>query len=549
MLCSVSAYLTAPLRRLAVIVVGLLAAPAAPAQTPTWHWALAPATTSTTVCRSTAVDALGQVYVTGSFRGTVTFGTTTLVSAGDEDIFVAKLSSAGTCEWAVRAGGQRAAMATSIAVDGLGNVLVGGKFDSTATFGATRLRAAGISTADVFVAKLSPTGTWQWAARAGTRGNDYGAAVATDSSGNAVLVGYFSGSATSFAGADTLSSLPHLGSAPGYIAKLSPTGVWQWATPLIGRAATSKAVAVDRWGNILLTGDFTGSLICGDTSLYTSAGGCSEVFVAKLAPTGTWQWATKAACSSNAAGYTITTDAGGNALVAGIFSASAIFGTTTLTSSFWTNAFVAKLSPAGIWQWATQVAGNTVAAGIAVDSRNHVLVTGTYSSSNPATFGPIALTNAGSYDIFAAQLSPLGAWEWATNVSSIGSDYAGGIAAGGAGQVVLAGTVAYTTTSFDPLAFPEDAHPFIAGFTPSPLAVAAATSAAAAFTLAPNPARETVRLTGATGAATATLLDGLGRVVRRVPLAAGAATLDVRGLPAGLYVVRAGLQTRRLVVE
>ena len=47
----------------------------------------------------------------------------------------------------------------------------------------------------------------------------------------------------------------------------------------------------------------------------------------------------------------------------------------------------------------------------------------------------------------------------------------------------------------------------------------------------------------------ATLLDGLGRVVRTTPLTAGAATLDVRGLASGLYMVRCGGAARRLVVE
>lgn len=68
------------------------------------------------------------------------------------------------------------------------------------------------------------------------------------------------------------------------------------------------------------------------------------------------------------------------------------------------------------------------------------------------------------------------------------------------------------------------------------------------FALAPNPAHATATLTGA-NAKTATLLNALGRVVRTVSLSAGAATLDVRGLPAGLYLVRAGGAARRLVVE
>ena len=40
---------------------------------------------------SIAVDANGNSYVTGCFRGSATFGTTTLISSGGYDIFVAKL--------------------------------------------------------------------------------------------------------------------------------------------------------------------------------------------------------------------------------------------------------------------------------------------------------------------------------------------------------------------------------------------------------------------------------------------------------------------------
>ena len=46
------------------------------------------------------------------------------------------------------------------------------------------------------------------------------------------------------------------------------------------------------------------------------------------------------------------------------------------------------------------------------------------------------------------------------------------------------------------------------------------------------------------------VLDGLGRVVRRTGAAAGQPVAwPLMGLPAGVYVVRAGAATRRLVVE
>lgn len=65
--------------------------------------------------------------------------------------------------------------------------------------------------------------------------------------------------------------------------------------------------------------------------------------------------------------------------------------------------------------------------------------------------------------------------------------------------------------------------------------------------LHPNPARERVTLSGASG--TVQLLDALGRVVRTTPVERAHPSLDLRGVPAGVYLVRSGTQVRRLVVE
>ena len=77
---------------------------------------------------------------------------------------------------------------------------------------------------------------------------------------------------------------------------------------------------------------------------------------------------------------------------------------------------------------------------------------------------------------------------------------------------------------------------------------------AEAFSLAPNPAAATVRLTWPEANAAARpvrLLDALGREVRQqeLPARATTATLDVAGLVPGLYLVRCGSITKRLQVE
>ena len=86
-----------------------------------------------------------------------------------------------------------------------------------------------------------------------------------------------------------------------------------------------------------------------------------------------------------------------------------------------------------------------------------------------------------------------------------------------------------------------------------PLAVADDAGPAAPATLWPNPARTaaTLQLPAPAPSATAVqLLDGLGRVVRAVPVAAGATTvvLPLGGLAPGLYVVRGAGSAQRLRV-
>ena len=85
----------------------------------------------------------------------------------------------------------------------------------------------------------------------------------------------------------------------------------------------------------------------------------------------------------------------------------------------------------------------------------------------------------------------------------------------------------------------------------APLATTAAARAAPAA-LFPNPAHgtATLRLPAGTARLPLTLTDALGRLVRRYPAPVGPdVEMDLRGLPAGVYVVRCGQLSQRLVVE
>ncbi|HEX8971355.1 hypothetical protein [Oryzihumus sp.] len=119
--------------------------------------------------KSITVDAAGKLIMTGTFTATLPFGTTSLVSAGGTDVFVAKIDPAASFApaWAVRMGGTISDEGRGIAVDSLGDVVVAGLFNGTTT-GAATLTASSTAASDAFLLKLDgATGSTQFGAAYG----------------------------------------------------------------------------------------------------------------------------------------------------------------------------------------------------------------------------------------------------------------------------------------------------------------------------------------------------------------------------------------------
>ena len=377
-----------------------------------WQWAIKAGGSSRSSGYGIAIDSTGNAYVTGEIEGTATFGSTSLTSDGGSDIFVAKLSSSGTWQWAVKAGGRGVEIGIGIVVDSNDNIYVNGHFEGTATFGPSSLTSDGGF--DVFVAKINPSGTWQWAIKAG--GGQSGSGddgdrsyeITIDSIGDAYVIGRFEGTATFGS-----SSLTSDGAASDvFIAKINSSGSWQWAIRAGGSYDDfGVGIIVDVNDYVYAAGHFQGTATFGSSSL-TSKGG-ADVFVAKISSSGTWQWAVKAGGSAGIGQQTsgeattgITIDSTGNVYVIGYFWDSASFGYSSLTSEGSWDGFVAKISSSGTWQWAINTGGSSdhdYSYGITVDSSGNTYVTGMFKST--VSFGSSSLTSGGDYDIFLAMLN------------------------------------------------------------------------------------------------------------------------------------------------
>src|SRR5262249_30316276 len=141
-----------------------------------------------------AFDPNGDILLTGSFQDTANFGGTDLVSAGAEDIFLAKYSGLdGHHLWSKRFGGTGLDVAYGVAVDSRGDGFITGLLLGLADFGCTQLGVA-YGGYDSFVGKYSGAdGSCLWARNYATNSDDVGYGVAVDPSDNVLVTGYFLG--------------------------------------------------------------------------------------------------------------------------------------------------------------------------------------------------------------------------------------------------------------------------------------------------------------------------------------------------------------------
>lgn len=161
----------------------------------TFQWAKKAGGTNYDYARSLVTDNLGDLYITGYFESpTITFGTTTHTNLGYSNIFLAKYTSTGNVVWSKTAGNNDTNFTTSIAKDSNNNIYITGGFSSSITFGSQpQLTCQGYY--DIFVAKYDSMGNPIWSKSNGGLEYEIGSKVHCIQNDEILLTG-FSGSST-----------------------------------------------------------------------------------------------------------------------------------------------------------------------------------------------------------------------------------------------------------------------------------------------------------------------------------------------------------------
>jgi len=388
-----------------------------------YQWAIKMGSSGTDIGYDIAIDANSDIYVTGYFNGTVDFdpsgNTANLVAGAFDDAFVAKYNSSGAYQWAFKIGAIGYSYGRSICVDPSGDIIVTGDYSQTVDFdpsGSTANLSSFANTQDLFVAKYSNAGAYQWAFSAGESYLDAVYGVCTDASGNIFITGHFYGP-VDFDPSGSTAILTSVTNSDIFVAKYNALGAYQWAFKAGSTQYNyGRSIKADGAGDIVVTGEFYGTVDfdpSGNTANLTGSGVQNDAFVAKYTTNGAYQWAFSfGGSSASDMGMGITTDVANDIYVTGMFSNTADFdpgmGTANLSAQS-ADIFVAKYSSAGAYQWAFDAGSNNVAYGhaIAVDGNGYVYVTGYFQDSTDfdPTLDSMKLGSNGIYDVFIAKYS------------------------------------------------------------------------------------------------------------------------------------------------
>ena len=349
--------------------------------------------TSTNTCFTGAIttDATGNLYVTGSFDGTVDFdpgpGTFNITNSGSFDSnFICKLDADGNFLWATNTTSNNSQAIASIAVDAAQNLYTLGHFRGTVDFdpGTGTSSLTPLGQWDVYLSKTDANGNFISVQRLGGTDFDFGGSIGIDAAGNVYLSGVFQGTADFDPGAGT-SNMTSTGLRDIFVVKLASNGSFIWAKRL-GEATTDElgmAIETDASGNIFATGLYSGTWDF-DPSIsvfnLTSSGG-TDFYLLHLTADGDFVWAKSMGSSTHDDRVTdLALDPTG-VYAAGYFNGTADFdpgpGTVTLTAS--NDSYLLKLDLNGDFVWVApsgDYGAGSVTKVITVDASGNIITTG-----------------------------------------------------------------------------------------------------------------------------------------------------------------------------
>jgi hypothetical protein len=382
------------------------------------------------------VDPSGNIVLTGAFTSEIDFGGGPLMTASSigSDIFLTKLDPQGNHLWSHRIGGTGQAIAWAVARDIEDNVIIGGEFSGTIDLGDGPITST--ASRDCFLTSFDSAGHYRWSRPFPmTPGGAVPPLVVGDSAGNIIFTSSVHGE-VDFGGGPMVSAMTRT-----YLVKYDVSGNYQWTRGFGNDIGSSSAIgiAVDGEGNIIIIGDFQGTVDFGGAPLVTAY---VDLFVVKFDSSGKHLWSKQFGDDQQAgqAIHNVAVDSSGNVLIAGGFEGTIDLGGGPLMSAGGDDIFMAQLDPVGNHVWSRRFgdADNQDTIGpqaLSVDHAGNILWIGDFSGALDFGGSPLVATG-GSKASFMVKLDSSGNHLWNKQFAKAGS---ASIASDPWGNVVHAG--------------------------------------------------------------------------------------------------------------
>lgn len=334
-------------------------------------------------------DGSGLLFFGGMYKGSGTFGSTTLPAPNDtfHDGFLARLTPSLGVSTVTRMAGPGNQTPEGITARGGFGLLVAGSIGGESTLGGFTMPYAGAD--DAFILR-SFADTNDWARSFGNSLRQY--IHSLDISGSqAVAVGESFGTIS----ADGLSCTSS-GESDALFVRLSPADGAVSSLACFGdeskQSASGVKVLPDR--SAVVVGSFFGTMVFDPIHLVSA--GESDVFVVKLNPNDTVAWASSfGAPSVDDEARSVAIDAKGNVYVAGVLRGPVSFAGESFSPNAGGDAFVARYGPGGAEDWML-VFGDDAPQRvdrIAVNDNGEVFAAGVFENTLPVGPGPTLIAD------------------------------------------------------------------------------------------------------------------------------------------------------------
>jgi hypothetical protein len=349
--------------------------------------------TSADVPTALCVDASNNIFLTGSFFLSVNFGGGVLTSAGQNDIFLLKLTPAGAHVWSKRYGGAQSDSGLDVAV-GAGLIALTGRYGpGTVSLGGAALPTAG--SFDMFVAVYDASGTHQWSKGFADVSDQQGTSVRLDAAGNVIVAGFFQNTVDLGGG-----PLTSAGDRDALLAKFDKNGVHLWSERFGGTDTDlASSIALDTAGNIILAAAATGTSNFGGSTFVGA--GLWGLVLAKYDANGVHQWSEQFGSIRADVGNMVVLDTSANIYLGGMFENHPDLGGGALANTGSEEIFLAKYDPSGAPLWSVSFGDSFYdgSSSIAAAGSGSIVMTGTFSGR--VDFGGGPLTSAPVFGTFS----------------------------------------------------------------------------------------------------------------------------------------------------